>query len=746
LDPKRILMETVSRVTGYPEDMLSLDDDMEAELGIDSLKRLEILESFARALPDTSTGTLDIDKLARIRTLRGWLESAGSVPSDGTRALGTQPEAGVREADPPVRADIRTGNTIDWADAILRVAAEVTGYPADMLDLRQDIEADLGIDSLKRIEMADRLRHEVQGRADVDIHAFSEDLTRLRHLGEWVSRLSRAAETTQPSTPPDGSLAMASASTVDACPRYVMAAEEGPLSTSSDVRLSGLYIVTRDRLGVAEELAALLELRGAYAGLVGAGDDLEDTLATLRSAYGPVQGIVHLSGLDNTDTVEDPADWADACKRSVLDLFRLLHAVRGDFEHSDRTETRWILSASALGGRFGRDGCLLAGSPVAAAPLGILRSLEHEWPSLHTRCVDFERDRPPLAVADALVNELISPHGAPEVGYLQGKRWSFAPRPAPLDHTDGAGTELPPDAVILATGGARGITASLVYALANPGMRVVLVGRQALEDISGSDAREDETTAEIRSRLIQADRAAGRSRPPAVIEREVGAVVRHREAVATLRRLRASGIQVEYHACDVRDSRAFGALIEMLQARLGRIDLLLHGAGVIEDRLLVDKTPDSIARVFETKANSAHTLMACLDPERLGTLVLFASTAGRFGNRGQSDYAAANETLNRLAWMMRAKWPRTRVLAINWGPWTGVGMADAKVQERFAQQGIPVITPEAGARFLIAELAAGTSDVCEVIAGEGPWGIAGRARQATEDRASEVRLGEGAHV
>lgn len=226
----------------------------------------------------------------------------------------------------------------------------------------------------------------------------------------------------------------------------------------------------------------------------------------------------------------------------------------------------------------------------------------------------------------------------------------------------------------------------------------------------------------------------------------MGAVVRQREAVATLRRLRASGIQVEYHACDVRDSRAFGALIEMLQARLGRIDLLLHGAGVIEDRLLVDKTPDSIARVFETKANSAHTLMACLDPERLGTLVLFASTAGRFGNRGQSDYAAANETLNRLAWMMRAKWPRTRVLAINWGPWTGVGMADAKVQERFARQGIPVITPEAGARFLIAELAAGASDVCEVIAGEGPWGIADRARQATEDRASEVRLGEGAHV
>ncbi|UHD14536.1 type I polyketide synthase [Thiocapsa bogorovii] len=741
LDPTRILMETVSRVTGYPEDMLSLDDDMEAELGIDSLKRLEILESFARALPGAGTGNLDVDRLARIRTLRGWLESAESVPPVSMPPGGAQ-TTGVRVADRPVRADVSTGNTIDWAEAILRVASEVTGYPADMLDLTQDIEADLGIDSLKRIEMADRLREEIAGRADVDIHAFSEDLTRLRHLGEWVSRLSRAKETTQPTTPSKAPSAAPPRSTVDACPRYVMAPVEQPLSTSSDARLSGLYIVTRDRLGVAEELAALLELRGAYAGLVEAGDDLDDTLAALRSAYGPVQGIVHLAGLDQGDHV----DWADACRRSVLDLFRLLQAVRSDFARSDRTETRWILSASALGGRFGRDGRLLAGSPVAAAPLGILRSLEHEWPSLHTRCLDFERDRPPLAVADTLVNELLSPGGATEVGYLQGERWSYSPRPAPLAHTDTDGAELPQDAVILATGGARGITASLVCALARPGMRVVLIGRQALEDASASDGGEEETPAEIRTRLIHADRAAGRSRPPAVIEREVGAVVRHQEAVATLRRLRASGIQVEYHACDVRDSRAFGALIEALQTRLGRIDLLLHGAGVIEDRLLVDKTPDSIARVFETKAKSAHTLMARLDPERLGTLVLFASTAGRFGNRGQSDYAAANETLNRLAWMMRAKWPQTRILAINWGPWTGVGMADAKVQERFARQGIPVITPEAGARFLIAELAAGASDVCEVIAGDGPWGIAGKTRQATDHGASEVRLGEGANV
>ena len=76
---------------------------------------------------------------------------------------------------------------------------------------------------------------------------------------------------------------------------------------------------------------------------------------------------------------------------------------------------------------------------------------------------------------------------------------------------------------------------------------------------------------------------------------------------------------------------------------------MIHGAGVIEDRLIADKSPDSLARVLAVKAGSAQTLAQRLRPDSLRFLVLFSSVSGRFGNRGQADYAAASEVLAQLA-------------------------------------------------------------------------------------------------
>ena len=81
-----------------------------------------------------------------------------------------------------------------------------------------------------------------------------------------------------------------------------------------------------------------------------------------------------------------------------------------------------------------------------------------------------------------------------------------------------------------------------------------------------------------------------------------------------------------------------------------------------------DKEADSLERVVATKAGSARTLVRRLRPEGLRFLVLFSSVSGRFGNRGQADYAAASEVLNKLAQELDRRWA-SRVVAINWGPW-----------------------------------------------------------------------------
>jgi len=114
---------------------------------------------------------------------------------------------------------------------------------------------------------------------------------------------------------------------------------------------------------------------------------------------------------------------------------------------------------------------------------------------------------------------------------------------------------------------------------------------------------------------------------------------------------------VEYESVDVRDPAALSAAVRGVYDRHGRIDGVIHGAGVIEDKLIADKTLESFDRVVETKVIGALALTQCLRLDELKFLAFMSSVSGRFGNEGQADYAAANEILNKLARHLDAACP-----------------------------------------------------------------------------------------
>ena len=119
----------------------------------------------------------------------------------------------------------------------------------------------------------------------------------------------------------------------------------------------------------------------------------------------------------------------------------------------------------------------------------------------------------------------------------------------------------------------------------------------------------------------------------------------------TLAGLEEAGALARYHAVDVRDGAAFSAVIDAIYAREGRIDGVVHGAGVLEDKLFLHKTRESFDRVFDTKVSGARAIAKHVRPD-VGFVAFFGSVAGAFGNRGQVDYAAANDALDKLAWWL----------------------------------------------------------------------------------------------
>jgi NAD(P)-dependent dehydrogenase (short-subunit alcohol dehydrogenase family) len=208
---------------------------------------------------------------------------------------------------------------------------------------------------------------------------------------------------------------------------------------------------------------------------------------------------------------------------------------------------------------------------------------------------------------------------------------------------------------------------------------------------------------------------------PVQIERQLKKLQRNRAIRSNLKRFRQAGAKVEYLPVDVKNPEEFGSLIDDIYTRYGRLDAVIHGAGIIEDKLIIDKTLASFDRVFDTKVDSTFILSRHLRPDSLKALVLFSSVAGRCGNRGQSDYAAANEVMNRLAWLLDERWSNTRVVAINWGPWDTTGMASEEVNRQFRERGVIPIPLPVGRQFFMDELRYGQKGETEVIAGEGPW-------------------------
>ena len=637
---------------------------------------------------------------------------------------------------------------INMRQALVSLVSEITGYPEDMLKLDQDLEAELGVDSIKRVEVIESALKLLPDADSEVLRRRIDELIRLKTIAQLADELQPSVgdvpiDTALPSSPPPVEHSAVPAAipvgrpdsgseSIDFCPRYLIKGvlEElviPPFAPGSEaIRLVGLYLITEDSLGLSLGLAKALGRLGAKVGVLTRGTLLDQSqmkqqIEAFRAEHGPVRGIVHLAGLSVSDMPEQLSGWREETAIQLKSLAFILNTCVVDLRRPGHHRAR-VVSASALGGDFGRGSNKMLSLPIAGAAVGLLKSLRYECPEISVRSVDFDQIDPPSTV-DRLVAELSVPAGHAEVGYLGRDRLTYRAVPGPLPSpalVDG----VTPKAswVVVVTGGARGITAQIVKKMACPGMKVLLLGTSPVpakkESVELAGIRSVEA---LRAMFLAEYSEKGEVVTPVKVEQRVRDVMRGRQIRTNIDDLEHKGAIVEYHQVDVRDANAMERFFQLTEVRYGAIDAFVHGAGLIEDSYLEHKDMESFSRVFDTKVDSAYLVERYLNPEKLKLLLLFSSTAGRFGNAGQGDYAAANETLNRFAWRWQDQFPKARVISICWGPWIGAGMASDRALENFRTAGIIPISEKAGTDFLMAEISRGSGSDVEVVAGEGPW-------------------------
>lgn len=272
-------------------------------------------------------------------------------------------------------------------------------------------------------------------------------------------------------------------------------------------------------------------------------------------------------------------------------------------------------------------------------------------------------------------------------------------------------------ALWLVTGGARGVTATCAVELARrAGGTFLLAGRSALSPWPHGIDRTTDLKA-LRASLAQHAVASGQKVKPADIDRAARAALAGQEIEHTLAALAATGATAHYVQLDLSDTATLATAIAVIQSQHGAVTGLVHGAGVLADRLAMEKTEAEVRKVFGPKVDGLLALLGAITISQLTHIGLFSSASALFGNMGQADYAMANESLNQLARQLSAELPHAQVKSFNWGPWDG-GMVDAGLAAHFAQQGIALINQADGARIFADQLLDGDRTRVELLVGD----------------------------
>lgn len=172
---------------------------------------------------------------------------------------------------------------------------------------------------------------------------------------------------------------------------------------------------------------------------------------------------------------------------------------------------------------------------------------------------------------------------------------------------------------------------------------------------------------------------------------------------------------------DVSKLDDMSVLLDRIDATLPTLRGVFHAAGVIDDAVLLEQTPDRFRNVFAAKVDGASILHKLTRTRRLDHFVLFSSMASAFGSPGQANYSAANAYLDALAHQRRSE--GLAGLSVNWGPWREGGMAarmSGSHQARWKAQGIGTLEADQ-ALSLLESLMRGAP--AQVVAVSMDWGV-----------------------
>ncbi|SEW00666.1 polyketide-type polyunsaturated fatty acid synthase PfaA [Chitinophaga sp. YR573] len=744
------LLQVVSDKTGYPIEMLELSMDMEADLGIDSIKRVEIFGAMQQAFP-TIIGA-NLKEMAALKTL-------GQIADYLETKMGIASVAAPASATPTVisGADINT-----LIQSLLQVVSDKTGYPTEMLELSMDMEADLGIDSIKRVEIFGAMQQAFPTMTGANL----KEMAALKTLGQIADYLEAKSNGTvrensfssevKKSAPEKKILTdykvKRSEPRLKFLPRPDKLVIEWSKNDTVIITDNGSKLLTDlvDNLLNLSVNVILLHLpeslgkkvpdtkpgKATHVSLSSVSDEaIKQAFDETAQKYNTITGVI--CTFENHD--------ASSLNTIINDQLYLKAAffIAKHFKlrlnKQDITGARpFFISVSQIDGYLGFNNNSNL-SLIQGGNCGLIKTIGLEWPDVFCRSIDIRPGMDTQVAASLIMGELLDPNmETKEVALTENTRNTIvaeeiAPDPDSLHHLTVTSGD-----VFLVTGGGRGITSTCINKLGQyckP--KFILLGRSSVNLPEPAWAKGETDEKELKKKIAGQLKNEGKNPTPAEVQKIFQQIISKREIEQTLAELKANGSEAIYFQADVRDKKQLEQIVKETRLKMGEITGIIHGAGVLADKLIEQKSEEDFEQVFSVKVGGLLSVLEVLPPEKLKFLLLFSSVAGFYGNQGQADYALSNEILNKLALYIAARYRQCKTVSYNWGPWDA-GMVSPELKRSFEERNVSIIPPDYGAQLFVSELSSTYTGNTLVIVGSPlplpPTQIKPRLRKYTIER------------
>jgi acyl transferase domain-containing protein/NAD(P)-dependent dehydrogenase (short-subunit alcohol dehydrogenase family)/acyl carrier protein len=584
---------------------------------------------------------------------------------------------------------------VDYLEDVIRIIMNATGYERDEIEPEMDIRRDLSIRSSRLPVIMDEVeRHfgiTVNVEDFVDVRTVREIADCIQGLAGQTGNGSSVGEPMGPTplTPPKdtaGKSAVEDVSQGESIKRLVLEETALPRASINPLKLEPgqevAVLSTYPRSSLAADLSRLLEgrfrARPLHLDCLGQGENGAFDLRTSEGAQiaaKKLQAARSLAGL--VLVLEGGSESAQLREEDIPDFL-----------------TGFFTCLKSLMGSPNKAFCLILHRGVefhtpdevtGEGILGMFLATALEYPSMLFRSVALDTQTDLKSAMDLALdteNPII------QMIYHDQEAFSMKATNEPLSLAREPKLELEPGAVIVISGGAKGVTYRIVRALAPFKPRVVLLGRTELDPAAAYDIlRNDGGTAEGGVRSLFKKKGHGLKGDKG--GRETSNAQAGLDIARNVSRLSVLGIKASYHCCDVADPQIVTRTLEQVANRYGRIDGIIHGAGLIRDSFMEHMTPEDFKKVLEVKLSGAWNLYRASRDQGLRFFAALSSIVAVQGNVGQANYCAANRSLSSLlrSWTISHEGLVSKALMLP--PIEGTGMAeDPEVKELMKLKGL----------------------------------------------------------